>query len=177
MHAIIGLGNPGKQYEKTRHNAGFIILDMLADFQNWEPFRLEKKFESEIDEETIRGKKIIFAKPQTFMNRSGEAVKKIVDFYKIPLGGIVLIHDDLDIPLGQFKISSDASAAGHNGVQDIFNKLGTQKVKRIRVGIEGSEKKKERIMSGSDFVLQNFSEEELATMKNLANTIQKELGL
>ena len=177
MQAIIALGNPGKNYEKTRHNAGFIILTALTESQHWGSFGLEKKFESEIIEISIRSEKIIIAKPKTFMNRSGEAVKKIMAFYKIPPEGITIIHDDLDIPLGQFKISNDSSAAGHNGVQDIFDNLGTQKIKRLRIGIEGNERKKERVISGSDFVLQNFSEDELRVVKNLTEDIRKALEL
>lgn len=171
MKLIVGLGNPTNRYARTRHNAGFIVLDTLAHAFQINSFRLEKKFEAEIAETTSSGEKIIFAKPQTFMNHSGEAVRKIMDFYKIPPENITIIHDDLDIELGQCKVATDSSAAGHNGVQDIFDKLGTQKITRVRIGIEGSERKKDRLMSGSDFVLQDFSEEEFVIIHRLGESV------
>lgn len=173
MKLIIGLGNPGKEFANNRHNAGFIILDQLQQLLGLPEFKVEKKFEAEISEATKDGEKIILAKPQTFMNLSGKSVRAIMTFYKIPIEDITLIHDDLDIELGKYKLSEDASAAGHNGVQSVFDTLGTQKIKRLRIGIEGTEKKKDRLMSGSDFVLKDFSEDELQTIKNLAKEITR----
>lgn len=175
MKLIIGLGNPTKQYENTRHNAGFIVLDEIQKIFSFPQFQFNKKFNAEISEENINSKKIILAKPQTFMNLSGQSVAAIMAFYKIPTEDLMVIHDDLDINLGDFKISQDSSAAGHNGVQSIFDTLGTQKIKRIRIGIEGAEKKKERVMSGSDFVLQNFSQEELEMVRNISKDIATSL--
>jgi len=174
MHLIIGLGNPGKQYENTRHNAGFLILDELQKSLGVSGFEENSKFNALICEKKIDGEKIILAKPQSFMNRSGEVVKKIMDFYKVPKEDIMVIHDDLDIDLGEYKISTDSSAGGHNGVQSIIDNLGNQQFKRIRIGIEGAEKKKERIIPGEVFVLQDFSEEELRQIKNLSEKIEKE---
>lgn len=173
MKLIIGLGNPGKEYENNRHNAGFIMVDELQTLLGFPQFQAEKKFDAEMSEFSIAGEKIMLAKPQTFMNLSGRSVQAIASFYKIPIENITLIHDDLDIELGKYKISEDASAAGHNGVQSIFDTLSTQKIKRIRIGIEGSEKKKDRLMAGSDFVLQDFSEEELQTIKSCAEEVGK----
>lgn len=175
MKLIIGLGNPTKRYEDTRHNAGFLILDEIQKELSFPEFQSSGKFEAEISEANIAGEKIILVKPQTFMNLSGKSVAAIMTFYKIPIEDLTVIHDDLDIELGAFKISTDSSAAGHNGVTSIFETLGTQKIKRIRIGIEGSEKKLERQMSGSDFVLQKFSEEELATVKNLSKEIENSI--
>lgn len=175
MKLIIALGNPGKQYENTRHNAGFIILDELRKKLEFPEFQENPKFEALICEKNLAGEKIIFAKPQTFMNRSGESAKKILDFYKIPKENLIVLHDDLDIDLGAFKISENSSAAGHNGVQSIIDQLGSQEFKRIRIGIEGAEKKKDRLLSGEAFVLQNFSQEELETIKELAEKISKEI--
>lgn len=172
MKLIIGLGNPGKQYEKTRHNAGFIVLDEIQEKLNFPKFSENKKFEAQVSEGNVNGEKIILAKPQTFMNLSGKSVQAIMQFYKISPEEISVIHDDLDIELGKFKVSEDSSAAGHNGVTSIFDTLGTHKIKRIRIGIEGAEKKKDRLMSGSDFVLQNFSDEEIETIKNLSGEIK-----
>lgn len=171
MKLIIGLGNPGNQYAKTRHNAGFIILDELQKEKNFPEFQLNKKFVAEISETTMAGEKIIFAKPQTFMNNSGQSVQKIMTFYKIKNEDLTIIHDDLDINLGAFKISTDSSAAGHNGISSIFETLGTQQIRRIRIGIEGAEKKLTRVLAGSDFVLQDFNSEELDAIKKLSNQI------
>lgn len=175
MKLIIGLGNPGKQYEKTRHNAGFIMIEELVKAFGLPNFHLEKKFNAEISEGQRSGEKIILAKPETFMNRSGQSARAIMDFYKIPIEDIAVIHDDLDINLGAYKISLDSSAGGHNGIQSIIDTIGTQKFKRIRIGIEGAEKKKDRLMSGSDFVLQNFSDKEMDSIKKLTQKISDEL--
>lgn len=177
MKLIVALGNPGKQYEDTRHNAGFIVLDEIQKAWNFSDFQFNKKFEAEISEGTNNGNKIILAKPQTFMNLSGKSVKAIMDFYKISADEICVLHDDLDIDLGAFKISTDSSAGGHNGIQSIIDNLGTQKFKRVRIGIEGSELKKNRLMSGSDFVLQKFSDKELEMIKKLAEEAERVIKL
>ena len=171
MRLIVGLGNPGKQYEKTRHNAGFIVLDEIQKELSLPQFQENKKFEAQISEANLEGKKIIFAKPQTFMNKSGQSIQAIMSFYKIPVENLIILHDDLDINLGEFKISDNSSAAGHNGVTSVFETLGTQKIKRIRIGIEGAEKKLERKMNGADFVLQDFSQEETQKIQELAQKI------
>lgn len=175
MKLIIGLGNPGQQYEKTRHNAGFLILEELQRNLGFSEFEKNSKFDALVCEKNLTGEKTLLVKPQTFMNRSGESVKKIMDFYKIAKENLIVLHDDLDIELDSFKVSGNSSAAGHNGVQSIIDQLGTQQFKRIRIGIEGGEKKKERIIPGEVFVLQNFSEEELEIIKKLAEKIAKEI--
>lgn len=175
MKLIIGLGNPGSQYENTRHNAGFIVLDEIQKSWDFPEFQFNKKFNANISENNKDGEKIILAKPQTFMNLSGQCAKTIADFYKISIEDISVLHDDLDIDLGAFKVSLDSSAAGHNGIQSIIDNFGTQKFKRVRIGIEGAEKKKDRLMSGSDFVLQKFSDEETETIKKLTNEISNNL--
>lgn len=172
MKLIIGLGNPGEKYKKTRHNSGFIIIDELRNDWAFPDFEFSQKFEAEISEGNRDGEKIILVRPQTFMNNSGEAIQKILSFYKLNPEDITVIHDDLDINFGEFRISADSSAAGHNGVQDIIDKIGTQKFRRIRIGIEGEEKRKTRTVPGDVFVLQNFSEEEIEIVKNLAKEIK-----
>lgn len=190
MKLIIGLGNPGEKYKKNRHNAGFIILDELKKIWNFHDFEFFKKFNAEISEgnpnpllspgesaplsgaDEGASDKIILAKPQTFMNNSGEAAREIMDFHKITLENITVIHDDLDINLGEYKISTGSSSAGHNGIESLIEKLGTQNFKRIRVGIEGSEKRKNRVVPGDVFVLQNFSDEELEIIRKLAKEIK-----
>ncbi|KKQ52764.1 MAG: Peptidyl-tRNA hydrolase [Parcubacteria group bacterium GW2011_GWD2_38_11] len=175
MKLIVGLGNPGNQYENTRHNAGFIMLGEIQKELSFPEFEFSKKFNAEISEGNFNGQKIILAKPQTFMNLSGQSVSSLITFYKIPLEDLIVLHDDLDINLGAFKISTDSSAGGHNGVTSIFETLGSQKVRRIRIGIEGIEKKLERKMSGSDFVLQKFSQEEIEIIKKLLQEIIKNI--
>lgn len=172
MKLIVGLGNPGKKYEKNRHNAGFIIIEKLREIFEFPNFEFFKKFEAEISEGNIEGEKIILAKPQAFMNNSGNSVHKITGFYKLAPENILVVHDDLDIDFGTTKISNDSGAAGHNGVQNIIDKLGTKNFKRIRIGIEGEEKRKSRVIPGDVFVLQDFSEEELETIENLAKEIK-----
>ena len=175
MKIIIALGNPGQQYANTRHNAGFIIADELQKSLVFSEFEKNSKFEASVCEKNLGGEKILLAKPQSFMNNSGQVVKKMLDFFKISKENLVVLHDDLDIELGAFKISLDSSAAGHNGVQSIIDNLGSQQFKRIRLGIEGSEKKKDRIIPGEVFVLQDFSKEELEIIKKLAEKIVGEL--
>jgi PTH1 family peptidyl-tRNA hydrolase len=172
MKLVIGLGNPGEKYQKNRHNTGFIILDELKEAWGFPDFEFSKKFNANTSEGNFEGDKIILAKPQTFMNNSGEAVQKIMNFYKLSPEDILVIHDDLDINFGELKISNDSGPAGHNGVQDIINKIGTQNFKRIRIGIEGEEKRKTRIIPGDVFVLKDFSEEELEKIKELAKEIK-----
>lgn len=179
MKLLIGLGNPGKQYDSTRHNIGFAVLDGIARITNTS-FTMEEKFSAEIATCTnSAGEKFLLVKPQTFMNRSGEAVGKIASFYKIPTENIAVIHDDLDIPLGEYKKSTDNSAGGHNGVQNIIDTLGTQQFVRYRIGIEGSERKKMRTMPGDAFVLQKFTPEEemLLHMDTYVGEIAADFGL
>jgi peptidyl-tRNA hydrolase, PTH1 family len=175
MKLIIGLGNPGEKYKNNRHNSGFIILDELKKDWGFSDFEFSQKFNAEISEGIYKleakSYKLILAKPQNFMNNSGEAVQKIMGFYKLTPEDILVIHDDLDIDFGEFKISNDSGPAGHNGVQDIIDKIGTKNFKRFRVGIEGAEKRKARTIPGDVFVLQDFSQEELEKIKSLAKEI------
>ena len=132
---IVGLGNPGEQYQGTPHNAGFLVVDQLAhtyDVQTGE----NKKLKAEITEHKNGTKKIILAKPQTFMNKSGEAVKSITTYYKLQTtNSLWVIHDDVDLELGKIKIVRNRGSAGHKGVQDIMRKLKTQDFVRFRIGI------------------------------------------
>jgi peptidyl-tRNA hydrolase, PTH1 family len=167
MKIIVGLGNPGKQYEKTRHNAGFILVDRIKETHKFPDFRFDKKFEAELSRnksELTENRDVMLAKPQTMMNNSGKSIGAILDYYKPSLEDIIVIHDDIDIEIGKYKISSDSGSAGHNGVQDIIDKLGTQNFKRIRIGV-ANEKIRAQI-DPSDFVLQQFSETELSIVKN-----------
>lgn len=157
MKLIVGLGNPGKAYAKTRHNAGFMVLDKLREelkeynISNWE---LSKKFNAEICGCTINGKKIALAKPMTFMNASGQAVQLIAHFYKLTVPDLIVVHDDKDIKLGEIKVQTDKSSAGHNGVQSIIDHIGARNFTRVRVGIAPENPKK--MSDTAKFVLNKF---------------------
>jgi PTH1 family peptidyl-tRNA hydrolase len=183
MKLIVGLGNPGREYEKTRHNTGFIILEELRKLWDFPDFKFEKKFNSEISVNLLlpagegarradEGQKIILAKPQTFMNNSGQSVKKILDFYNLSTEDIVVIQDDLDIEKGKFKIATDSTSAGHHGIDSLIEQLGTQKFRRIRVGISKTAVDNPACRLGAhNYVLENFSDEDLLKIKSLAAEI------
>ena len=159
MKLIIGLGNPGKKYAKTRHNVGFMIIDQwqkqLAkknSIANWE---LSKKFNAEICSYTLNGKKIILAKPMTFMNDSGQAVGLLRHYYQVLPKNLIVVHDDKDLQLGAIKVQTDRGHAGHNGVYSIIEHIGNQNFTRVRVGIASENQKK--MADVAKFVLGNFS--------------------
>lgn len=153
---IVGLGNPGKKYEKTRHNVGFMILDALAEKFDV-AFELKKNLEATVSE--IPG--AILAKPLTFMNESGRAVARLINFYKISLSDLLVTHDEIDLPLGEIKISNGGSA-GHKGVESIIKGVGGG-FTRLRIGIEN--RQEYRVPETEDYVLQNFTGEEIKKLK------------
>lgn len=156
MQIIIGLGNPGKEYQNNRHNAGFLSLDfILKDLQ---AISCTSKFDAKICE-IHNPEKTFFVYPETFMNNSGKAVKKIMDFYKLEPKDILVIHDEIDLPLGTIKFTEGSGHAGHNGVRSLIDELGTNQFRRIRIGVETRTDK--TIPPTDAFVLQDFSEEEL----------------
>lgn len=156
MKLIVGLGNIGKEYEKTRHNAGFMVIDRLASKLNVSVDN--NKFKANIGVTNYKGEKVILMKPSTYMNLSGEAIIECVNFYKIPVEDILVIHDDKDLPLGSVRIRAQGSAGGQNGMKNIINHLHTQNIQRIRMGIGKNDK-----IETCDFVLGKFSKEELKT--------------
>lgn len=132
---IVGLGNPGGKYEGTPHNAGFLVMNKLLEAYNLQT-KEDKKLHSEVTETKAGNTKIILAKPQTFMNKSGEAVKPLIASYKLKVvSSLWVIHDDIDLPLGQIKIVKNRGSAGHKGVEDIIAKLRTKDFVRFRIGI------------------------------------------
>lgn len=165
MKLIIALGNPGKEYAKTRHNAGFLFADHLRGRRGFDDFKTEKKFSSLISAGMIGTEKAIIVKPETFMNESGTAVRSLIDFYKLSPSDIAVIHDDLDIIPGTFRTTDSSRAAGHNGVQDIIGKLGTQDFFRIRIGIGKPVDVLKVCMPSHDYVLGAFSAEELTKLE------------
>jgi peptidyl-tRNA hydrolase, PTH1 family len=162
MKLIVGLGNPGKEYESTRHNAGFMAVDRLVDEFGFGPFKLASKHKAEIVEGAIGGEKVLLAKPQTFMNLSGQAVRSLAQFYKVAPSDLIVIYDDVAIPSGSLRIRPDGSAGGHNGMKSIIQALGTQNFVRVRLGIEP--KQSSRIPL-EDHVLGKFTKHEAELMQ------------
>lgn len=133
MYLVVGLGNPGDRYDKTRHNVGFDVIDMCEKKYNFNINRT--KFKGVYGESNINSEKVIFLKPQTYMNLSGESVRSIIDFYKIPIENIIVIYDDISLDVGRLRIKGKGSAGGHNGIKNIIAHLGTDSFPRIKVGI------------------------------------------
>ncbi len=163
MKIIVALGNPGEKYKNTRHNVGFLALDFyLKTLGNIAPACT--KFNSELVEASFGSQKIFFIKPQTFMNNSGEAVAEVVNFYKANVSNdLLIIHDEIDLPFGSIRTTDSSSPAGHNGVKDIIEKLGTQDFHRIRIGVESRPSRD--VIPTEAFVLQNFTDEEVGKLQ------------
>lgn len=158
MKLIVGLGNPGREYENTRHNVGFQLLDLIADKKGLE-FN-KNKFNASYCECNINGDKIILIKPLSYMNLSGSVVAKFVSFYKINIQDILVIQDDLDMNVGRIKIVHNSSSGGHNGIKDIERCLGTRNYARVKIGIAN-----DKSIDTKDYVLGNFSGEEMQILK------------
>ena len=165
MKLICGLGNPGKQYENTRHNVGFMIIDNYLKNE-----KMSSKFNGLYLEKVILGEKVIFLKPQSYMNLSGDVVRPFVDYYKIEPKDLLIIRDDLDLPLGHSRIKFDSSSGGDNGIKSIINRLGTQQFFQYKIGISN-----DKTRDTKDYVLGNFSKEEKNIIDNIirdsSNTI------
>lgn len=159
MYIIVGLGNPSKEYEGTRHNAGFQVIDRIAEKYNISVDA--KKHRALIGKGMIAGQKVILAKPQTFMNLSGESVRSLLDYYKIDEENeLIVIYDDISLEPGQIRIRAKGSAGGHNGIKNIIQHLGGQVFPRIKVGVGEKPPK----MDLADYVLGHFSKEEKEQM-------------
>ena len=157
MKLIVGLGNPGKEYENTRHNIGFMILDSFLGKVKW-----KTKNNAMYYEKNINNEKYIFIKHLTFMNLSGNAVKKYVDYYKIKIEDILVIQDDLDLDVGVLRLKQNSSDGGHNGIKSIISCLQTKNFKRLKVGISNN-----KSIDTKDYVLNNFSKEEIKKLNNI----------
>lgn len=163
MYIIVGLGNPGKQYENTRHNIGFDVIEKLAEEENVAV--LEKKHKAIIGKGYVAGQKCILAKPQTFMNLSGESVRELIDYYKVDeTTQLIVISDDISLDVGQLRIRKKGSAGGHNGLKNIIAQLGHDSFIRIKMGV--GEKPKGYDLA--DYVLGHFSAEERKLMDKAA---------
>lgn len=175
MKIVVGLGNPGKQYFATRHNIGFLALDTLQETFAFPDFQEKQKFQSSITEGFIGDHRTILVKPQTYMNLSGEAVTSILDFYKLPLKDLCILHDDIDLVWGEIRYTNDSRSAGHRGVQNIIDHVGTKKFPRIRIGMGP----KPSETSAEKFVLTPFTKEEthnlVPILANIAASLSKYL--
>jgi PTH1 family peptidyl-tRNA hydrolase len=158
FYCIVGLGNPGREYAETKHNVGFCVIDKLAEKYE---IKVEKyKNRALIGDGMIRDKRVLLVKPQTFMNLSGESVREIVNFYKIPQERFVVIFDDTSLPCGSVRIREKGSHGGHNGIRNIIDQMGTDVFNRIKVGIG----EKPKGWDLADYVLAKFSPDDLPAM-------------
>ncbi len=158
MYIIAGLGNPTKEYDKTRHNVGFEVIDKLAD--RYDIDVSERKHRAFCGRGVIEGQKVLLVKPQTFMNLSGESLRSVLDYYKVLPEELIVIYDDISLPPGQLRIRLKGSAGGHNGIKNIIAYLGTQEFPRIKVGVG----EKPPRMDLKDYVLSRFSKGEQELM-------------
>jgi PTH1 family peptidyl-tRNA hydrolase len=178
MKVIVGLGNPGKKFEKTRHNLGFMVIESLkSEFKHFSDWKKSKKLLSKISEGKINNERVILVKPQTFMNDSGKAVKSLIRNFLLNKTMtelskcLFVIHDDIDIPLGKIKISVGRGSAGHKGVQSIIDEIGTKNFVRFRIGIKPNSKFKMQNaklkFKIQNFVLEKFNKKEEKILKEV----------
>lgn len=173
MYLIVGLGNPGEKFVNTRHNLGFAVVDALIRKLNLAEFSQEKKFKAEIS----KNSEVILVKPQTFMNRSGFAVVPIAQYFKIPIEKIIIVHDELDLPVGHIKIRIGGSGAGHHGVESVIEMLGDEKFIRVRLGISTwhaiSGEHKHAAFQAEKFVTEEFVAGEKSKVKAMVKRAVK----
>ncbi len=154
MYIIAGLGNPTKEYDKTRHNAGFAVIDKLADTYN---ISMDiKKHKAICGKGVIAGQKVVLVKPQTYMNLSGESIREVVDFYKVDIENVLVVFDDISLDVGKLRLRPKGSAGGHNGIKSIISHLGTDQFKRIKFGVGD----KPRGYDLADWVLGRFPKDQ-----------------
>jgi PTH1 family peptidyl-tRNA hydrolase len=162
MHLIVGLGNPGAEYAKTRHNAGFILVERLAE--QWRSgWANERKFAARVAKAERHGKKVLLAEPQTFMNLSGEAVGALVQYYQLPLAKILVAVDDADLPFGEIRLRPGGGTGGHHGLESVTQHLGSKEFARLRIGIG----RKNEVRQITGHVLGKFSADESALLEKV----------
>lgn len=162
MKIVVGLGNPGKEYEKTRHNCGFMFLEYLEDKYN---FKISnKKFDALIAETNINGNRVVFVKPQTYMNLSGNSVSKVKNWYKVEDKDILIVFDDIDIPFGEYRYKESGSGGSHNGMKNVVSMLSSKNMPRLRIGIGNIKHEKQDIMN---FVLEKFTKSQLEELNKV----------
>lgn len=174
-HVVVGLGNPGAQYLHTRHNAGFLAIDCIC--KKYGATVNKSAHKGLVGEAVIAGKRVILVKPQTFMNLSGECVRAVLDFYKISPDNLIIIYDDISLPVGRLRVRRDGSAGGHNGIKSILEHLGTKTFPRIKIGVG---EKPHPDYDLASWVLSEFSAEELkildTTLPTVCEGLEKILG-
>jgi len=157
MKMYVGLGNPGKKYENTRHNVGFLTID--AFLKKTDAILDQNKFQASYTKIRIKNNEVLVVKPQTYMNASGEAVRALADYYKIEDKDIIIIYDDIDLPLGKLRLRSSGSGGNHNGIKSVIQHMGTKDINRIRIGVD-----KDPLIEQKDYVLGKFKKEEISVM-------------
>lgn len=160
MKLIVGLGNPGKEYARTRHNIGWMLLDLLAEKMSASAFHKQTAFHAEIAEARVGTEKVLLVKPTTYMNNSGEAVSALVSYYHLTPADVLIIQDEMDYPLGKFAFAASGGAAGHNGIGSIHTLLGTKEIGRLRLGIGRPVGQ----IKSQNYVLEAFTETERETI-------------
>jgi PTH1 family peptidyl-tRNA hydrolase len=185
MKVIVGLGNPGEKYANTRHNLGFRVADALLQKLEpvketfWDEHKKEKYFSKQV---TVKDQKVMLVKPQTFMNLSGNAVVSILEYYKIPVEDLIVVYDDLDLPLGKIRVRFGGAAGGHNGVMSIIERVGSDKFLRVRLGIghphhpqidEEEKKQLKNRQSVEDYVIAPFGRAEEGHAREMVHKAEK----
>jgi len=155
MKLVVGLGNPGRKYKTTKHNVGFMCLDYYA-----KKYKLKFKKDNKFSGETLKIGNLVLLKPHTFMNESGQSIRKVMNFYNINVEDILIIYDDLDLPLGKTRLREKGSSAGHNGIKSIISNVQTQDFKRVRIGID-----KNPLYETKNYVLSSFNKQEKALIE------------
>ena len=166
MKLIVGLGNPGREYINKRHNVGFLVIDKLIEYYNCD--NMKNKFGGLYSETTINNEKVIFLKPQEYINLSGIVIKRYVDYFKIDISDILVINDDLDLKTGSIKIKMSGSSGGHNGLKNIEFCLGTKDYKRIKIGISNN-----KLIDTKDYVLGKIDDDDMKLIKSIVEMSPK----
>lgn len=179
MKIVVGLGNIGDKYSKTRHNCGFLAVDEFVRQLSKEnmgiEFKEENKFKAYTANITYKDQKVLLVKPTTLMNRSGDCISKILSFFKEPLENLIVIYDDIDLPIGSIRIRDKGSAGTHNGMRSITEQLGSENFTRIRVGIESRGELMHKSIDLTDFVLGEFTSKEYPYIKEALEKAVEEL--
>ncbi len=163
LRLVVGLGNPGAEYARTRHNAGFLVVEELASRASAQ-WNFEKKFDARVARSERGGKKLLLAEPQTFMNASGEAVGVLTNFYRVPIAGLLVVVDDADLPFGEIRMRPKGSSGGHHGLESIETHLGTREFARLKVGIGRTVDGRREI---TNYVLGKFSAAETKLLEKV----------
>ncbi len=174
MKLIVGLGNPGDEYAKSRHNVGFMFIDTLAQISTGD-FAYKVKFKAEILDIELAGENVLLIKPQTFMNKSGEAILSLTNFYKVDPQDTWVIYDDLDLPFGEIRILPQGGPGTHNGMKSIIELIG-EKFNRIRIGIENRAEEQRKFQDSASYVLENFNQKEKSNLDKLLAEAAKALS-